>query len=291
MSLGLEAAIGGLAHGGVYSLLALGLVMIYRTTGILHFAHGSFATAGLYAAAVAAEDGLPALIAVPIGVACSAALGVISYRTVMIRAERQGPHVVVLASFALLMLIEGSLTLGFGADTRAPPTNLVAAGVLTVFGIRIAHADALMLGAAAAITVGVGGALKWTRWGLVQRAVADEPAHAAVWGLDARRAKTTSWLVASALAGVAGILMANRTFLEPSGLLGPMMKAFAAAVLGGLRSMRGAVVGAMALGAIEALAGAFGSTALQATIAYTILVAVLIVRPEGLWTRPSERRL
>ncbi len=158
-------------------------------------------------------------------------------------------------------------------------------------GVRLSVHDAVIIGAAALTSLALAIFFRTTRAGIALRAVAQNERAAELMGVRVARIHALTWGIATLLGAAAGILVAPRLFLDPAMMFGPLLKAFAAAVLGGMNSVAGAILGAWLLGIVEVLAGAYVSTEFQATIAFVIIVLVLTVRPEGLLGRHEIKKV
>lgn len=198
----------------------------------------------------------------------------------------------VMITIALLMVSEGLAGVIWGSDTKDFHHYFAGSGVFALpGGLFVSHHDAWIDG----LTVLLVGLLalffKLTRVGIALRAASTNETAAALMGVRVARVHALTWGLATVLAAIAGLLLAPRVLLDPSMMFSPLLKAFAAAVLGGLNSVLGAIVGGWLLGVIETLAGAYISTEFQATIGFTIIVLTLSVRPHGLLGRPEVKKV
>ncbi|MCB9649113.1 MAG: branched-chain amino acid ABC transporter permease [Deltaproteobacteria bacterium] len=269
MSLLVANLLAGLAVGGAYALLAVGLVLVHRATGVLNFAHGAVAATAAFVAWAALESGLAVPLAagaaIAAGTAVNASLGAVLERAHGAR------HTPILVTIAAMMALEGAVGATLGTDPR--PLSL---------GLSPAAVDGVAAGLAAVAVLALTAFLHLTRAGLAARAVGSRPEAAALAGIPVARTRILTWALAGALAAVAGLLWAPRTLLEPSMMGAPLLAAFAAATLGGLRAPLGAMVGGVALGILETLVRAYVSTELGASLTYVVLLAALLLRPQGL---------
>jgi branched-chain amino acid transport system permease protein len=284
MTLFLQNLISGLSAGSVYALLAIGLVLIYKASEVLNFAHGAFAMLATFVAYhLANSNGLPLPLAMFAALVFAFLLGILVYRTTLDRARRGGSHAVVMVTIGLLMIFEGVAGVIWGTDTKefhhffAEAESVSLPGQLVV-SVHDAWILAIALGLVALLSV----FFRFTRVGIALRAVSQNHVAAELMGVRVARVHALTWGIASVLGAIAGLLVVPKLFLEPSMMFAPTLKAFAAAVLGGMSSVAGAIVGAWILGVVETLAGAYISTEFQASIAFLIIVLVLAVRPEGL---------
>lgn len=289
MSRLLEHILAGLSSGATYGLLALGLVLIYRVCGVVSFAHGTVAALSAYVAY--ALQPLGYAVAFAGGLAAAFAVG-LATEYLMHRVRKGGHNAELLTTVSLFMIGDGLFASIFGADTRAFPH--IFADLQTerwIPALALTAHDGLVLVIAVACAILLAGFLAKTRLGLGIRALGDNAEAALLIGLPARRIRALTWGLASVLGGVAGLLLVPRLFLDPGMMFAPLLKAFAAAVLGGLSSMLGVAVAAALLGISEVLLGAYVSTNLQSSLAFIIIIIVLSLRPEGIFVARRRRRL
>lgn len=279
----------GLSAGSVYGLLGLGLVLVYRVCRVVTFAHGTAATLAVYVAYQAQPLGLT--LALLIGIGAAFVFGVLTERLVS-RVQRGGHNAELLVTLALFMLGDGLFSAVFGADLRPfrHVFTYVGEGHLAPW-LPLTFADAVILGVALVSAALLALFVRRTRTGLVVRALGDNPEAAERLGLPVAEVRALTWGLSSALGGVAGLLIVPRLFLDPGMMFTPLLKAFAAAVLGGFGSMLGVLIGGALLGVSEVLVGAYLSTTLQSSLGFIVLLVALLIRPEGLLARPQRRRL
>lgn len=293
MSRILQDLVNGLSAGSVYALLAVGIVLVYKSSEVLNFAHGTFAMFATFVAYhFATALGTGYAVAIIGALVFAFVLGAVVYRTLLHRARQGGSHAVVMVTIGLLMVMEGAAGVIWGTDVKefhhvfSEPTSLSLPG-----GVHLSTHDAWIIAAAVATALALAVFFRTTRAGIALRAVAQNEHAAELMGVRVARIHALTWGIATALGAVAGILIVPRLFLDPAMMFGPLLKAFAAAVLGGMSSVAGAIIGAWLLGIIEVLAGAYISTEFQATIAFVIIVLVLTLKPEGLFGRHEIKKV
>lgn len=285
MSEALTFVVVGLAGGSTYALLALGLVLVHSVSRVLNFAQGAFGTLAAYiAASIAVGHGLPWPLAVAVALVVGAATGA---ATAWVLLGRDGgtlpPLVGTVALLSAVTLVEARYLGG----TRAFPTPVSGRG-WEVVGVVITPTRALVVATTAAAGVVLWLGLERTALGLSLRAGADNRQGARIVGLDPRRTEVAAWSVAGVLGGLAGVLSGWVTqTITPGFLTAVLPQAFAAAMLGGMVSLPGAVVGALVVGVLESLTRLYwgetpGSPEL---VVFAILALVLVLRPQGLFTR------
>jgi branched-chain amino acid transport system permease protein len=293
MVLFLQNVINGLSAGSVYALLAVGLVLIYKSSEVLNFAQGAVATLATCVAYVIAVVRGRGYVAGALGALVFAfLLGALVYRTSLDRARAGGPHALVMVTIGMLIVVEGLAGVLWGTDTKEFHHFFAETKTLSLpGGLVVSVHDAWIIGIAVGIVVLLALFFRLTRVGIALRAVSQNEVASQLMGVRVARVHSLTWGIATLLGAVAGLLIVPKLFLDPSMMFAPTLKAFAAAVLGGMTSVAGAIVGAWLLGIIETLAGAYVSTEFQASIAFLIIIVVLTVRPEGLLGKPEIKKV
>ena len=287
-----QALAGGLATGSLYALVALGIVLLYRTSRILNFAHGDLATFGTFVAfALLTAARWPFGAAAGAGVLGTAALGTAVF-FLIIRPAREATLLgKIVITLGVALALQGATAILWGTDTKTMPFPLSDTQVYRLGTVAVSQASVGSFAVGLALMGALYGLVQHTRVGLAMRAVSQDAVAAQVLGIPVRRVFALTWGLASALGAASGILLAPVTLLDPYMMLDPFLKGFAAAVLGGMDSLPGAAVGGLVLGAAEALFGAYVSVKFKTTMAFLVIVAVLAVRPEGLLGREYRRRV
>jgi branched-chain amino acid transport system permease protein len=271
----------GLATGGVYASLALALVMIYQATHHVNFAQGELAMCSTYLAWALIEAGVPYWAAFFLTVLASFGMGMAIERF-LIRPAARAPVLSVVIVFIGLMIILNSLAGWiFGYSIRTFPSPFPAE---PPFGNPYINAHELGIVGVTFLMVGMLWAFfRFTPLGLALRAAAVNAESAALCGIRVGSMLALGWGLAAVIGAVAGMLVAPLLFLDPNMMSGVLLYAFAAALLGGIDSPLGAVIGGFTLGVLENLIGAYLiGTELKLTVALVIIVVVLVVRPSGL---------
>ncbi len=289
----LQYALTGLSAGSLYALVALGIVLIYRSTRVLNFAHGDVATFGSFVAFALLSQGYPFSIAFPVAVLVGAAVAVAFYFGALIPAQRQGATLLgqVILTLGLALVFQGVIVHQWGAEPDRLPFPLSDSKTWKVGAVFISELSLGTLGAGLVGSLLLYLLVQKTRLGLAMRATSENLQAAQTLGIPTRMVLSVSWAVASALAVVAGVFLAAALFLDPFFMLDPFLKGFAAAVLGGLNSLPGAVVGGLILGVAESLTGGYLTIHFKNTLAFVIILVVLLIRPEGLLGREFKERV
>ncbi|MHB8341996.1 MAG: ABC transporter permease, partial [Mycobacteriales bacterium] len=241
---------------GAYAILALGTVVVFRASRVLNLAHGAMAVLPAYVVYAASEHGLPLVVAVPLGIAAGAGLGAAIERLFVRPLARQGPTAQTVGTVAVYGLVVAGVAQGFGSGSLRAP-NLFPAGGPTVSGTLLAWGALGLFVVSLAVAAACLALFRYTRVGLWMRGAAENPTAAALMGINPQRMARFAWLLGGALAGLAGVLLAPVTSLNPYSLSLQMLPAFVAALIGGLDSLVGAVVGAAVVGAAQGLVPAF----------------------------------
>ena len=293
MTLFFQNVLNGLSAGCVYTLLAVGIVLIYKSSQVLNFAHGTLGMLATFVAYYGATElGLGFGPAIALALVFAFVFGAALFRGVLDRAREGGELAVVMVTIGLLMVFEGVAGVLWGTDMKEFHHYFAEIDAISLpGGLVLSKHDAWIIGIAAAMTVALALFFRFTRIGVALRAVAQNPTAAQLMGVRVARVHALTWGIATMLAAVAGILVVPKLFLDPSMMFAPLLKAFAAAVPGGMGSVSGAIVGGCLLGVVEALAGAYISTEFQASIAFVIIILVLTVRPEGLLGKPEVKKV
>ena len=272
----------GLLLGGIYSLVSVGLNLIFGVIRIVNFAQGEFVMLGLYGAfAAQTAVGLDPYVAPLLVVPALFLLGAAIY-WLMLRPLQREPMMQIFATFGLLMVLENAvlaLTDGIGLNVNSALSQVS----VSIGPVQLGVARLIVLLAATFVSLGLGWYLKTTLQGKAIRAVAQDRQAARLMGIDVERTYAISFGIGAALAGLAGCLLAPLYTLSPQIGMNFIMPAFAVVVLGGLGSVKGAYIGGMIVGLTDALAGFYLDPALKQAVLFMVFIVVLIVRPSGLF--------
>ena len=291
-----QQTVSGLANGGIYASLAVALVLIYRATEVINFAQGALATFTTYIAWQLIAWGLTYWLAF----ACTLAIAFVGGLGVELAAirpvERRGsPLTVVIASIGLLILVEGAIGRIWGNQVKFMPAPFPAR-IYHVGGVAFSLQDLGTIAISVASVFVLWLFFRFTKVGLAMRAAAVRPAAARLVGIRVSWMLSLGWGLAAMLGAVAGLLAAASpsVLLQPNMMDGILIYAFAAAVVGGLESPAGAVIGALAIGVLLSLLGSYVSWVtpqLLLPAAFVLMLAVLLVKPSGLFGRTRTRRV
>jgi branched-chain amino acid transport system permease protein len=284
----------GLSNGGLWALLALALVLIYRSTGVVNFAQGEMAMFSTFIAWSLIHHGLSYWEAFFLTLAISFAGGVALERVVIRPVERAPVLTVVIVTLGLFFLVNGAAKWLWSSETRTIP-NAFSTRPITVAGVAFSIQDlgniAVSLGVVALLAV----LFQWTKLGLALRAAAVNPEESRLLGIRVSWMLAVGWGLAAAMGAVSGMLTAPALGSFDQNLMQPvLLYAFAGAVLGGISSPFGAVVGALLLGVFVNLIGTYVNwigNDLRLPVALAVILGVLLLRPAGLFGRASVRRV
>lgn len=272
--------------------MALGIVLLYRTSRVLNFAHGDMAMVGtMVAFTLLAGLQLPFWLVAILTAAFAWALGAGFYFLVLRPVKEATLLGQIVTTLGFSLVLSGAAVVVWGADTKVLPFPLSRSAFFDVAGVRLSHLTLGSLVVAVTAMAGLYLLVQRTRFGLAMRAMSQHDAAARLLGVPARQVYSVTWGVSGILGVTAGMLLAPVTLLDPFMMVDPFLKGFAAAVLGGLDSLPGAVVGGVILGLVETVFGGYVSVAFKSTLAFVIIIAVLLVRPEGILGRPYQRRV
>ena len=278
-----DILISGLVNSGVYALLALGFSLIFGVARIVNIAHTAFYMLAAYALyGLLVIGGMPLLLAIPLAVAAVVALSLLCYKLV-IEPVRQHESAVLIATIALALIFQESLLVAFGGSFRGIP-NAVE-GVVSIIGVRVSYQRLIVLVVVALTLAATWYLLNRTRLGLAIRAAANDQEIANLMGINVGRVAMYTVGISVALAAIAGVVVAPVFVVDPLMWLAPLVTMLAIVVLGGLGSLKGSVIGAFIIGYVEAItvfvvpSGSY----LKGAVALSIMVLVLLIRPEGLY--------
>lgn len=301
----MQEIINGLAVGGIYGLLAVAFSVVYGVLGMVNFAFGEIFMFGAFGALVAGQTNsmiagqsvestaLPAWLAILIGVIVGSLIGWLIER-IAYRPLRSAPILsMLITAIAVSMLLRAIATFLFGA-AQVPVQRPDLGPPLTILGARVQPIDAVVLAVAVLVTLAFWAVIRFTPIGRAIRATAEDKDAARLMGIGVDRVISTTFVLGSAMAAIAGLLYSQRYGFAAAtmGFL-PGLKALVAAVLGGIGSIPGAFVGGLVLGVSEELAAAYvpQGSAYRDVIAFGILVIILWLRPQGLLGRREVQKV
>jgi branched-chain amino acid transport system permease protein len=294
--------VNGLSLGAMYALIALGYTMVYGVLKLINFAHADVmmvgAFVGYYVSRLLSVGKSPAAWKVAVvfaaAMAFCAALGWLIERAAYrpLRGKARLNALITAIGVSLLLENGGQLPFVFGTDIKTMPDLVPAAPLFNLAGAPVDSTQALGFATAVALMVVLHLVVFHTRFGTAMRAVSFNPEVASLMGIPVNRVISFTFMLGSALAGGAGVLYAMAfTSLDPVMGLLPGLKAFVAAVLGGIGSITGAMVGGVVLGVCEYLCVFLGYSGYKDAVAFGILIVILLVRPAGIFGRAIAEKV
>ena len=288
----LTQVLNGLQLGSIYALVALGYTMVYGIILLLNFAHGDIIMFGSYVAWIAlVQLGLNPAIAVLLAIFGCVLLGVLIDK-VAYAPLREAPRLsILITAIGVSYLLENGVQLLLGADAKVVP-SIIDLGTVQVFGSTLSGTALLTVAVTIVATVVLTLLVQKTRLGKAMRAVSEDMGAARLMGVNVNSTISFTFAVGSALAGIAAILY-SMAYQQVSPTMGVMLgtKTFVAAVLGGIGSIPGAVIGGLIVGFSEVFVAAFGLSVWQDAVVFLLLILVLVVKPTGLLGRPVTEKV
>ena len=276
--------ISGLSLGSIYALIALGYTMVYGIAKMLNFAHGDIIMIGAFAILVSVNTlGLPGWAAILIGVVCCIALGVLIERVAYKPLRKSGPLSVLITAIGVSYLLQNVALLIFGSGQQSFPTKIISIPALEWGALTIKGESIATLAVTTVIMIVLSLFISKTKIGKAMRAVSEDKDAAELMGISVNATISVTFAIGSGLAAVAGLFYGcTYGFIGPYTGSMPGIKAFVAAVFGGIGSIPGAMLGGILLGVIENLSKAYISPELSDAIVFGVLIVILIVKPTGL---------
>lgn len=279
-----QTGLNGLSLGAVYALGAIGLTLVYGILKLVNFAHGDFLTFGAYMAyLVSVTWGLPLIVAILFAMTLTACLGLIFERIMWrpMRARGAGFLQLLLMSIGLALIIRAGIQWFWGTNVRFLDVNTTS--TVEFLGLEIGRTNLIVIIVGFAVLVAVGVMLRYALLGKQMRAIADDLDLAETAGVDTTRVITYTWLFAGVLAGLAGVLAAAVTDVEPELGFELLLPIFAAVIVGGIGDPFGALAGGITLGVITEWSTLFVEPRWKTAMAFVVLVIVLVIRPQGIF--------
>jgi branched-chain amino acid transport system permease protein len=285
------ALFSGAANGGLYALIALGLVLAFRATATFNFAHGQLMILPAFVVgAWVTKATMPLPVAIIVALLITAVIGALFYRLVLQRIIGLPHWMGFIASLGLASILDGALGLAFGSQTFSFKIPILPDGVTTIFGARISNTSIALLVLSVLLCTAIALALRFTFVGTAVRAAGQDALLASQSGINVRWVFLGSWALAAVLAGVAGIMFASTSIVTPDlGLIA--WAAFPAVLLGGLDSVEGALVGGLLVGILQGFTTTYLGGGVTDVVSYGLLALVLLVRPSGIFGTTAVTRL
>jgi len=274
--------INGLNIGSIYALIALGYTMVYGIAKLINFAHGDVIMVGAYISFISMKFGLPWWLAVIISIVTCAILGVVMEKVAYKPLRKASRISLLITAIGISYLLQNAFQLIFGANPQ-PYHAFITLPALNLGGISIQANYYITFSVSVVLMILLTLFVNKTTMGKAMRAVSEDEGAAKLMGINVDTTISLTFAIGCALAAIAGILYANcYPMINPTLGSLPGIKAFIAAVLGGIGSIPGAVIGAFILGMVEAMTKAYISSQLTDTIVFAILILMLVFKPAGI---------
>lgn len=290
MPLFIQLTLTGLTNGALYALIALGIVVIYKSSDVINFAQGAFLLVGAYVTYwTVGELGLPWPLGVAVTIAVAALMGVLVERFTLRPLIGEPIISVIMVTIGLASLIQAVVSMLWGTSSRPFP-NFIPNQTVSVLG-AVVPADRLWALALSLALLAVFLAFfRYTSQGIAMRAVADDQQAALSMGISIQRIFAIAWAIAAVVAAIAGILVAN--IVGVSGDVARIgLSVFPVVILGGLDSIPGAIIGGLIIGLLQSYTGGLIGGGLEQVIPFIVLVVVLMVKPYGLFGQQRIERV
>jgi neutral amino acid transport system permease protein len=282
-----QATINGLVSGSYFALGAAGLTLVYGVLKLVNFAHGEFLTFGAYMALLGHSTlSLPLPVAIAFGVVLTAVLGIALELGMWRPMRRRGAGVLqlLLMALGLAFVLRNTIQIIAGTDVRQLGANVTAS--ITFGGLHIGRTELWVLGLALAVLLALALLLRLTRLGKQIRALSDNPELAETTGIDTERIVLVTWVLAGALAGLAGIVYgASVGVVTPNLGFEIVLSLFAAVIVGGIGNAYGALAGGVLIGLVQEWATLIAPASIKVAVGFGAMILVLILRPQGLLGR------
>jgi branched-chain amino acid transport system permease protein len=284
--------VSGVVNGTIYAAVALALVMIWRSTRIVNYAQGAMAMFTTYVALVVIQHGVPYWFAFVIALATGLVMGAFVERVLVRPVESRSPLSAVILTLGVLILLEAVAPMLFGGQTVSFPAPVSRIDILVgMTNLYFSPFDLLTIAAVLVAMLLLFFVFQRTSLGLRMRAAAFNPEIARILGIRVGRMLTFGWGLAALLGALAGMLTAPAIFLYPNNMDEVLVFAFTGAIIGGLDSPVGAVVGSLAVGLVLSYVSGYIGSDLAPLGGLVILIVVLMIRPQGLFTFGRQRQV
>ncbi|WP_116114923.1 branched-chain amino acid ABC transporter permease [Amycolatopsis ruanii] len=288
----LDLTLAGLTSGAVYAAVALALVLIWRSTRIVNFAQGGMLMITTFLGYTVVSNGGSYWLALAVAIAAGLVLGAVVERVLIRPVAKRPPLDAVVVTFGLLVGLQGIAGMVFGGTPQSyPPAFSIAGFQAGGRQILFSPNDLWIVLVVLAVMVVLAVVFRRTSAGLRMRATAFAPEVARLLGVRVGRMLTVGWALAAVAGAIAGVLIAPSTFVSPTAFDAVLVFGFTAAVIGGLDSPPGAVVGGLALGLVLSFVSGYLGPDIVTLGALVVLIVVLMVRPHGLFGAGARRRV
>jgi len=287
----IQMLINGIAAGSSYALIGLAMVIIYKTSEVPNFAQGEMALISTYVAyMMMAQYDLPSYLALPLSLVFAVALGCVLEFTILRRAKEPNILGMIIITIGIEMILMGLVSWKFGAEQKSMPFPISPYDSVMFGDFFVSTLEVLTLVTALVAMVVLFLFFRYSRLGMAMKATQQNPMAARIMGIRTKRIQMATWGISSLVGACAGLLL-SPVIMQPYMMWDPMLKGFAAAVMGGMTSLPGAIFGAYLLGIIENLFGGYISIEFKSVVAFAVIVLMLCVKPSGLFARHYVKKV
>ena len=285
----MQMIVSGIALGAIYGLVALGIVLVFKATGVLNFAHGEAVMISAFVAFTLLKLKVPYWLVIILTLMFAAAFGYLIERLIIRRFVGKPLLVSGIATLGLFLLFGDLAVWIWGKDPYEFP-GLFSQKPINLGGVAISAADIGIVSVASALAAALFAFFRFTRLGIAMQACMENPVAAQLMGIPTRRIYSLAWMMSHMIGAIAGLLIAPVAFLHFTMMQHVLHFAFAAAVLGGIFSLPGSMLGGVIIGVSSNLTGAYISSASKEIVPFIVMLAILILRPHGLLAlRPVKK--
>lgn len=279
----MQIIISGLIFGCVYGLAGLGMVLIYKTTGVVNFAQGEMAMITTFVSFLFLSSlNMPYLVSFFLALSFAAILGIVIYQVFMKRIQNQSHIFQMVMTLGLFLILNGVAGLIWGHHPTSYP-EAVQGAPFQIGSVFVTPNELFVVGLTAVLMLLFFFLFKYSKVGLAMRASSQDITAAKLMGVKVSTVFLSIWAIGAILGGVAGMMTAPITFLNINMMFTVLVMAFAAAVLGGFVSLPGALIGGLIVGVFENLVSYYGAPEMKMVYTFLLIVAVLYIRPQGIF--------
>ena len=287
----LQMIASGIAVGSSYALMGLAMVIVYKTSEVVNFAQGEMALLCVFLTYMVLEFyGVPYYVAFPGALLFAIFVGCFLEFAVLRRAKEPNVLGMIIITIGLEMILMGLVSWKFGADPKTMPFPIGPYDSVAFGGLFISSLEILTFVVAITLMIILFLFFRYSKLGIAMKATQQNPMAARLMGIKTKRILMITWGISSLVGCAAGLLIAPTT-MQPYMMWDPMLKGFAAAVMGGMTSLPGSVFGAYIIGVIENLFGGYVSIEFKSVVAFFIIVLILCVKPSGLFARHYVKKV
>ncbi len=289
----LQGIISGIPQGALYGLTAFGIALIFKTTGVLNFAHGNSGMLATYVGLSVYLLTQNIIFSIIAAVITGLLVGLVVERFLMRPLKNISSGAMLIVTLGLLMVIEGIVMVIWGVDYHRFPEIYMAAPIILFLenGVLVMPSNDIAITIISlAVMLALALFLRYTKLGIAIRARSEDEIGALVCGIDINNVDTIVWSVGIATIALVGVLAAPKTYIHPSMLINMQLYGITAGVLGGFSNLFGVILGGLILGILEKLVGVFISPDYQLSIILILIILVLLFKPSGLFAKEFEGR-